>query len=89
MEKKTTVVKENHNRENQHFSETWFREGARLGLPTKLPHSIVDKSQDAREEVSKILRKRKIIAHAKFWILSIGTVTAFFYFFPKLLRAIF
>ena len=86
---KNTKAKKNNYREDQHFSETWFREGARLGLPTKLPHSIVDKSQDAREEVSRLLRKRKIIAHVRFWALSIGTVTAFFYFFPKLLRAIF
>ena len=88
MEKKTNVAKENHNREDQHFSESWYKDGGRI--PPKLsPIRIVGSmQQEARDEMSRLLRKRKIIAHVKFWTLSIGTVTAFLYFFPKLLRAI-
>jgi len=57
MEKKTNVAKENHNREDQHFSENWYRDGARLGFSTKLPHSIVEKNKDAREQIYKEFEK--------------------------------
>ena len=87
-EKDNKKAKEKNNyRENQHFSEFWYRDGGRI--PPKLPRSIVgNMQQEARDEISRLLRQRKIIAHTKFWILSIGTVTAFLYFFPKLLIAI-
>lgn len=59
MEKKTDMAKENNNREDKHFSETWFRDGARLGNPTKLPHSVVGKSQESREHIYKEYQKQR------------------------------
>jgi len=88
MEKKTNVAKENHNRENQHFSETWYKDGGRIPPKVNPIRVVGNMQQEARDEISRLLRREKIIAHTKFWILSIGTVTAFLYFFPKLLMAI-
>jgi hypothetical protein len=80
MEKKTTVAKENHNRENQHFSETWFRDGARLRAPTKIPCSIVGKKQkDGRDEVSRILKRKKIVFWIKYWTIGVGVWLALSY----------
>tara|TARA_Y100000310_G_scaffold271177_1_gene285553 strand:- start:26 stop:277 length:252 start_codon:yes stop_codon:yes gene_type:complete len=49
--------KENHSREDKHFSDNWYREGARLEHSAKLPHSIVDKNKDAREQIYKEFEK--------------------------------
>jgi len=79
MEKKAEA-KENHSRENQHFTETWFRDGARLGLPTKLPCSIVGKKQkDGRDEISRLLKRKKIVFWAKYWTIGIGVSIALSY----------
>tara|TARA_Y100000310_G_C20596178_1_gene770627 strand:- start:321 stop:602 length:282 start_codon:yes stop_codon:yes gene_type:complete len=84
MEKKTNMAKENNNREDNHFSESWYRDGARLGFSTKLPHSIVDKKQkDGRDEVSRLLRKQKVIFWLKFWHIGIAVSVALSYLAAK------
>jgi hypothetical protein len=85
MEKKTRVAKENHNREDNHFSESWYRDGARLGFSTKLPHSIVDQMQEeGRNEVSRILKRKKILFWVKFWAIGITVSVALSYSFARL-----
>jgi len=78
MEKKATVVKENHNREDQHFTDDWYRDGARLGHSIKIPHSIVDKNKDAREQIYKEFEKmqnaKKTRAMLLMTVTSIGII---------------
>ncbi|MAH48926.1 hypothetical protein CMI37_24070 [Candidatus Pacearchaeota archaeon] len=65
MEKKTEV-KENHNREDQHYTETWYRDQLKLGHTCRLPHSFNSpKYKDARElvykEFARSQRNKKIL----------------------------
>jgi len=80
MEKKTNVAKKNNHREDQHFSEDWYREGARLGLPTKLPHSVVGKAQDSRDhiyqEYKKLQRKNRLIGVG--WLAASAVLGCYF-----------
>ena len=71
MEKKTNVAKENHNREDQHFSESWYKDGGRI--PPKLsPIRIVGSmQQDAREEIYKEYKK----SERKKWLRLLGWFT--------------
>ena len=90
MEKKTNMAKENHNRENNHFSESWYRDGAGLGFSTKLPRSIVDKKQkDGRNEISRILRRKKIIFWLKFWHIGIAVSVGVSYLLAKWTDSVF
>ena len=66
MEKKTNVAKENHNREDQHFSETWYRDGGRIPPKVSPIRIMGDMQKDAREEIykeyKKLQRKDRLIA---------------------------
>jgi hypothetical protein len=43
--------KENHSRENKHFSEDWYRD--RLGTTCKIPYSVVSKGGSMEQEHRK------------------------------------
>tara|TARA_Y100000310_G_scaffold146652_1_gene145973 strand:- start:297 stop:566 length:270 start_codon:yes stop_codon:yes gene_type:complete len=77
-EKGNKKAKENNNREDNHFSDKWYRDGARLGYSAKLPHSIVDKNKDAREQIYKEFEKmqnaKKTRAMLAITIVSIGVI---------------
>jgi len=87
MEKKTTVAKENHSRENQHFSETWYRDGGKLPPKVRPIRVVGNMQKDARKEIYKEYKKLQ----RKKWLKGLGWLAVYVvscYFVIELVLAI-